>query len=205
MKNNYLKYWSVPFITFFAFLLIAFMVCNVQGVTVFDIKIIHFLQNLLTCITPECAAKISLFHHNCSGIILLGVLFFLIYKKDFKLAMLYLVSDYTCRGVVTFFKEIIQRHRPPVEIQPLYHPDDFSFPSGHSYAVMLFLGLMIYIIFKYVENKVVKYILTLICTVIIILVGLSRLLLAVHYPTDVCAGFLLGFTVVAIVWIVDKK
>ncbi len=111
----------------------------------------------------------------------------------------------TAKGFIEAIKNIIQRPRPPIELQPFSHPDTFSYPSGHSYSIMILLGLLIYIIVKHSKINIIKYALVTIFSLTIVLVGLSRLLLGVHYPTDVISGFLLGLIVIATIYTIDKQ
>ena len=65
----------------------------------------------------------------------------------------------------------------------------YSFPSGHAMVSMAFYGLFIYILFHVKINKYFKYILSFIIFIMIMLVGISRIYLHVHYFSDVIAGF----------------
>lgn len=83
-------------------------------------------------------------------------------------------------------KNTIQRDRPCHRIEgfnAIIQPSDrFSFPSGHTAAAFLFATLI-----------AVFYPFFAICGFIFaVLVGMSRVLLGVHYPTDILAGALLG-------------
>ena len=85
---------------------------------------------------------------------------------------------------------IIQRPRP--EDFRLIEETGYSFPSGHSMASMAFYGLIIYFAFKYVKNKNAKIIICTILSLLVLLIGISRIYLGVHYASDVIAGFVLS-------------
>ena len=55
-----------------------------------------------------------------------------------------------------------------------------------------FYGFIIYLVNKYIKNKILKWIIIFLCLITIILIGFSRLYLNVHYFTDVIGGLILG-------------
>ncbi|WP_161888295.1 phosphatase PAP2 family protein [Pontibacter russatus] len=67
----------------------------------------------------------------------------------------------------------------------------FSFPSGHTMIGGVFHGLLIYIIWTTVENRTWRWVLSGFLTLVVLLVGLSRIYLKVHYATDVAAGYII--------------
>jgi membrane-associated phospholipid phosphatase len=76
-------------------------------------------------------------------------------------------------------------------------PHSFSFPSGHAlYAVALFGALMAFCSAR-IRSRALRVLGWIATAILIGLVGLSRIYLGFHYPTDVIAGYLLGF-----LWIV---
>ena len=95
-------------------------------------------------------------------------------------------------GVVLMFllKFIFQRERP---LTPFLEPArGLSFPSGHSFMSFTFYGLLIYLVWKSVDNKWLSSILVTLLLVVILFIGISRVYLEVHYATDVIAGFCMG-------------
>lgn len=84
-------------------------------------------------------------------------------------------------------KYIIQRPRP--DGYRLIAESGYSFPSGHSMVSMAFYGLIIYLIWKMVKNKNIKYISCGILGLLIPMIGFSRIYLGVHYASDVIGGF----------------
>lgn len=84
-------------------------------------------------------------------------------------------------------KYIIQRPRP--DGYRLVIESGYSFPSGHSMVSMAFYGLLIYLIWKMIKNKKIKYIACGMLGILIPLIGFSRIYLGVHYASDVIGGF----------------
>lgn len=95
-------------------------------------------------------------------------------------------------------KNLVKRPRP--EGFRIISESGYSFPSGHSMVSTAFYGLFIYLAYKYIDNKKLKYFICAVLSILIVLIGTSRVYLGVHYGSDVIAGFvisiayLIGFT-----------
>lgn len=92
-------------------------------------------------------------------------------------------------------KEIVQRPRP--EGFRLIAETGYSFPSGHSMVAVAFYGFMIWLIIRYEEDRLQRWIWSLALFFVVIMIGVSRVYLGVHYFSDVMAGYC-----VAAVWLV---
>ncbi|UMY54059.1 MULTISPECIES: phosphatase PAP2 family protein [Paenibacillus] len=123
-------------------------------------------------------------------------------SKAYSFAIL---SSFTAMWVLnTLIKEILQRERP--SLQHLVEAGGYSFPSGHAMISMGSYG-MIFAIWA-IERKIRERSLFLPCVLgalLIILIGLSRIYLGVHFPTDIVGGYIAGiiwlaFTVPMIYW-----
>ncbi len=88
-------------------------------------------------------------------------------------------------------KFIVQRPRP--DGFRLATESSYSFPSGHSMISMAFYGLLIWMIWKYEKDDILRHVWCCLFAVIIVMVGISRIYLGVHYASDVIAGFCVSF------------
>lgn len=89
------------------------------------------------------------------------------------------------------FKFLVQRPRP--EGFRLIAESGYSFPSGHSMIAMGFYGLLAWMAWSYERDPVVRRVSVIGFSTVVVLVGISRIYLGVHYASDVIAGFCLSF------------
>lgn len=100
-------------------------------------------------------------------------------------------------------KYIFRRNRPLTPL--LQEARGYSFPSGHALISFTFYGLLIYLVWSNVKNAWFKWLLTIGLTLLILVIGLSRVYLRVHYASDVIAGFCVGcMWLLLSVWILGK-
>jgi len=90
-----------------------------------------------------------------------------------------------------FIKEIVQRERPSIWIEA--SAEGYSFPSGHAMISLVCYGLLAYFLSLKVKQPKNKRIVIFIFSTLIILIGMSRFILNVHYTTDILSGFVLGY------------
>ncbi|SFK23474.1 undecaprenyl-diphosphatase [Halobacillus dabanensis] len=95
-------------------------------------------------------------------------------------------------SLTTFLKVTFGRERP--EILAEYDGTGFSFPSGHTTGSVVFYGFLIYVIVVSPLKKAWKLLINSVLGLLILLVGLSRVYLGVHFLSDVLGGFLFGLT-----------
>jgi len=88
-------------------------------------------------------------------------------------------------------KLVFQRPRP-ADILPLVTENSFSYPSGHATVGMTFYALLAFCLIGEIKNKTVRKYLTGLALIWIFMIGISRIYLGVHYPSDVLSGWLLG-------------
>lgn len=188
-KNNY--YLAASF-CLVAFVILGYTVKFYPNMILpFD----HFFQQLLrTPLSPDKTLyfKGLTFFGNSTTIatFLFFTALFLLLRKYYS-ELLWVVGV-TVIGAMTNYliKFVYQRPRPTIE--HLVEASHYSFPSGHAMASLIFYGSLIILIHLHFKNKFLKWGLSLIMTLLTLLIGISRIYVGVHYPTDIIGGFLLG-------------
>lgn len=100
-------------------------------------------------------------------------------------------------------KKLFARERPDIPV--LKEISGYSYPSGHALLTFVFCSLLVYLIWDSKINGVYKWSFSIALILFSILVGISRIILRVHYFTDVVAGFCLGYAWVIIALWVQRR
>ncbi|OTW59119.1 PAP2 family protein [Bacillus thuringiensis] len=87
-------------------------------------------------------------------------------------------------------KEIVKRERP--SLNEALDALGYSFPSGHAMLSIMTFGFLAYIIAANLKSIAGKCVITILMGIVILSIGLSRVILNVHYPTDILAGYCVG-------------
>ncbi|MCJ7709560.1 MAG: phosphatase PAP2 family protein [Chloroflexi bacterium] len=93
-------------------------------------------------------------------------------------------------------KELVARPRPTAN--PLVSASGYSFPSGHSLNSTVTFGILALIAWRSRLSLAVRRAVPVVAVMLPVLIGLSRIALGVHWPTDVLAGWLAGVAFVAL-------
>ena len=115
------------------------------------------------------------------------IIVLLILIKDKKIALTIPTNLLLITIINQILKLIIQRPRPIG--YRLIEIGEYSFPSGHAMTSMALYGFLIYLSYKLIKNKNLKIFFITACILIIIIIGISRIYLGVHYCSDVLAGW----------------
>ena len=157
-----------------------------------DTNISSFIFNFRSPLLTEIMTIISFFG---SGIFLITaslviILFLSIrnHKKEGVLFSFILLMGFIINNLL---KILTKRPRP--DVSPLLFEPTYSFPSGHSMNAFVFYASISYFIFHFTKNKKLAILISAFSIILIFLIGISRIYLGVHFPTDVIAGFIGGF------------
>lgn len=137
------------------------------------------------------------------GVLFLGVFAasgFLIMRRQYHAAILLLVALVGAYFVAAGLKGVFDRPRPSLVTPFSFHTGTRSFPSGHSVmaaAVYLTLGALLSRLVKPMGHKI--YFIAM-AALLAFLVGVSRIYLGMHHPTDVVAGWIIGAYWAGLCW-----
>jgi undecaprenyl-diphosphatase len=188
LKNNRLFiFMIIPFLTLI--LIITGKIINGKELIIDKIAY-NILVEKLRCPTMTIFMKNITKLSNTRTIIIIAIILTLLFlfkwkKKDIAILIPCSLSLVTLTNQT--LKIIFQRERPfgyrLIEIT------GYSFPSGHAMVSMAFYGLLIYIIYHFVKNKLLRNSLIIINCLIIFFIGISRVYLGVHYLSDIICGY----------------
>ena len=132
-----------------------------------------------------------------------AVIGFLWLRRMYAASLLVFVATLGGLGVSSTLKWLFDRPRPDV-VPHLASVYTSSFPSGHSMlsaTVFLTLGALLA---SFVEERRLKAYFLIVAAVLTVLVGISRVFLGVHYPTDVLAGWTAGMAWAVACWLIAR-
>ena len=174
------------------FFLVGFMVRGSDTGILFDIKVMEYIHSNPA---PIGIYTMKIISYLGSGkfILYLSILILALMLKrhntsGIKLLFLSTLGSYILNEGL---KHIFIRTRPLEYF--LVNQGGYSYPSGHSMVSLTFYTTMTYVLLKNIRDTKIEKFIWIINTLTILLIGFSRIYLGVHWPTDVLAGYAVGF------------
>lgn len=161
----------------------------------FDIAILKFFGKLRISKLNGPAVDITALGSATVSTLVWGASLSILLLAKKRTDAIFLFLTFISSGIGSIIiKLIIKRDRPSL-LPHLVEVTDYSYPSGHTIiSTTLFLSLAL-IASQYFNDYKSKILLLSIAAVFTCLVGLSRIYLGVHYPTDIVSGVLLGLSI----------
>lgn len=171
----------------------------IQYLSSFDYKILHTIQS----IGPKWEPVAYFLSHGVGSYVILAIVFFcaLLFIDKRRVAVELVFVTAISFVVLALLKHFFAIERPYV-IDPsivTYDADSsFALPSGHAMMSVIILG---WVALRHPKSHFIIWGMP----VLAILIGLSRIYLGVHYPSQVLAGWLFGMLLLYIFWIAVQK
>lgn len=174
------------------FIILGLMVRNSSEGILFDVALLEYIHSYTNPLVLNIMKFISFIGSGyfLVPVLTLAILYTLI-KKKYYITKLLLVSSLGSWVLNYILKFLINRTRPLDFF--LVQQGGLSYPSGHSMVSMSMYLTFAYLICReeYFNDK--KKIVYAVAIVDVLLMGISRMYLGVHWPTDIIGGFIMGY------------
>lgn len=196
--------FGISLICALAFSIVAVLV-GYRKIETFDRSIIGFWQGMES---PGLTSVMKFFTDIGSGVpvVLIAIaimlfLYFVLKHRQELILFLFVLAGSDVLNVV--LKVAFHRERPTAH--RLIAETGFSFPSGHSMGAFSLYGILAFLLWKHIPSRLGRTLLILLSSALILAIGVSRIYLGVHYPSDVLAGYLAsGSWLTASIWVYQK-
>ena len=187
------RYYFIIVLFIVLFVLMTYLVVT-NKTTSFDNAIYNYIFGFRNDFLDTFFKTITICGNTLTIIILVIILLLLINDRSrYTLGITTIITVLSNQGL----KHLIKRVRP--DHLRLIKQGGYSYPSGHAMISIAVYGFLVYYVYKHIENKYLKIFLMILLTLLIISIGLSRIYLGVHYPSDVIGGYLLAFPILILV------
>ena len=206
LKQVSLKVLAVTFFFIIALVLFAYIADEIvlENNSAFDLRVMNYVHTHETLQLVQIMKWVTFFGSSqflLPAYILL-IIFYVI-KKNTAYAIDIAIISISSTAIMFLLKNIFKRHRPPMPIVKTIV--GYSFPSGHSLSSFIFCSILVYLIFQSSLTKTLKYIISFLLLLFALTIGVSRIVLNVHFASDVIAGFCLGFVLVILAFNIMRR
>jgi membrane-associated phospholipid phosphatase len=178
-------------LSLWAFSEIAEEVSENDTITAVDLELANILHREATPLSTQIYIFISWF--GSQGVWLFGILIGLLYLlRRHWLKLIFWITALVGGALLNgLLKDFFARPRP-IFVDAYVIEQNYSFPSAHSMMSLILYGLIAYLLWREISHRPTRYIIVFDAVLFIVLIGISRMTLGVHYFTDVLGGFSAG-------------
>jgi membrane-associated phospholipid phosphatase len=158
-----------------------------------DLYLARAIQDIRVAPWDEIMVAVSTIGRGQSMIVIALAFFGWFLWKGQKAEYIVLGSAVLSLAVNPMIKILVDRPRPTEDLVMIWRdPAGLGFPSGHASTAMILFGLVYYLAPMIFPWKRAVTLLRLSSFTLILLIGISRVYLGAHWPSDVLGGFLVG-------------
>ncbi len=185
------------------FAVLAVLVMSSSGLRAHDDWAETFFAGIRSPLGLQLSENITLLGSPAFGAILVGGIALALVLSRYRAYLTsFLLTFFGAVASVFIMKDLVERVRPS-GLEPAFIEPGFSFPSGHAAISVALYGFLAFLLCRlYPHHK--RWFVAL-AVILALAIGLSRLYLGVHYPSDVIAGYVLGGLWLLIGMVVGKR
>lgn len=194
-KQLLIKYILGFILSLFLFIVFLDFGSKVKGLSegiYFDQKIIEYINKNVRSTLKSIMIVISFLGSAKFYIPIYLIILAVFIKKKKNLYAIALINGVLGSAILNFLVKRYYVRIRPVEYFQIQEAG-FSFPSGHSMVAISSYFILTYLLFREKPWDFKKKVSWIVTVVLVLAIGFSRIYLGVHWPSDVIAGFSLGF------------
>ncbi|MGZ4160697.1 MAG: phosphatase PAP2 family protein [Neobacillus sp.] len=201
LKMNLFSAFMITLVCIIGFSFISLLISDHRIIT-FDSSVIASIQGRESPMLTSLM-KFFTFIGSAPFVIILSVLLLVFLYKvlHHRLELILFIAAVAGSAVINqVLKSIFHRVRP--NLHRLIDVSGYSFPSGHAMNAFTVYVIISFLLWRHIPSKLGRSILLFLSILMILAIGISRIYLGVHYPSDIIGGyFASGFWLAIAIWV----
>ena len=158
-----------------------------------DVPLLRWVQSWQRPVTTAFMEAMSLIGRSWALFGLAGVVtsaLFVVHRRREGFAAM---GTLAVLGLTPLLQLLVDRPRPPADLVGIAAPfGGFGFPSGHGYQSLVLFGFLIYLVAIFVSRTWLRRSVQAFLVFLILAIGVSRVYLGAHWPSDILGAYLLA-------------
>jgi undecaprenyl-diphosphatase len=188
LKTYLVIAFCISAVSIIGFSLISLLISD-QKIIYFDRTVIDMVQGSETLVLTN-VMKFFTFIGSAPFVIFLSLflLLFLYKVLHHRLELILFAAAITGSAILNgILKQFFQRVRP--DFHRLIDIEGYSFPSGHAMNAFTVYGILSFLLWRHIPSRFGRGVLISVSIIMILAIGISRIYLGVHYPSDIIGGY----------------
>lgn len=204
LKIELLWAFIISVVSLVGFSIMAILISR-HHILAFDSAIISYVQGMET---PALTAIMKFFtfigsRDSIITIAIIVMLFLFVVLHHRSELVFFIIAIVGADILNRILKDFLHRARP--DLHRLIEIGGYSFPSGHAMSAMAVYGALAFLLWRHIPTRIGRSILIILSAIMIFMIGISRVYLGVHYPSDIIGGyFASGFWLATAIWFYQR-
>lgn len=158
----------------------------------FDVAVLQWLEAIRTPLLDEIMLELTALGGGSVLVMIVLIASLFLWITDHKWSVYLLIVSVVGGQILNQLLKLEFHRARPTEVVLGQHVASLSFPSGHAMTSIIAYGAIAYLVGRLGPTPTLRRMVWGVAVVLVCAIGLSRMYLGVHYPSDVIAGFLCG-------------